>query len=90
MKKLTTILLLAALLIPVAADAAETYSGDKREGLYQWWHDNGQLKYEDTFVDGKLDGLGHWWDDNGQLKSEHCFRAGTGTDMSYCKKEQQQ
>ena len=81
MKKLTTILLLAALLIPVAADAAETYSGRvlERDGLLykpnsnvpltatvERYYENGQLKLLYTSVHGKGQGLGQSWHDNGQ------------------------
>jgi len=33
----------------------------KKEGLFQWWYDNGQLKQECTYVDGKLDGVKQNW-----------------------------
>jgi antitoxin component YwqK of YwqJK toxin-antitoxin module len=63
----------------------------KKEGLERWWHENGQLNRKTTYVDGKLEGLDQWWWlENTQLSSESCFRAGEKTDMSYCKKEQQQ
>ena len=72
MKKLITAFLLT-LLIPLAADAAETYSGDKREGLYLWWHDNGKLSSSTIFVDGKPEGLSQEWYDNGQLRYEGTY-----------------
>jgi len=33
----------------------------KKEGLFQWWYDNGQLKQECTYVNGKLEGFKQNW-----------------------------
>ena len=88
MKKLTAILLLAALLMPVVADAAETYGGRvlDRGGLaykphsnvpltakVERYHENGQLKRLYTLIDGKEQGLNQWWWGNGQLMAEETY-----------------
>jgi len=100
--RLTTLLVLCSILV----GCTEEYSGVvlKRGGLLykpnstepltarvEQFHDNGRLHKTYTSVDRKLEGLDQWWWlENGQLSSESCFRAGEKTDMSYCKKEQQQ
>ena len=42
----------------------------EREGLWRWWHENGQLKVEENYVNDKEEGLYRWWYENGQLKQE--------------------
>jgi len=44
-----------------------------REGLWQFWHENGQLEEEGSFVNGKREGLWRFWYENGQLKQEGSY-----------------
>jgi len=44
-----------------------------REGLWRFWHENGQLEQEGSYVNGKNEGLYRWWHDNGQLKQEGSY-----------------
>ena len=44
--------------------------GEKENGLYQCWYDNGQKFVEVTYVDGKRQGLCVRWYDNGQKEME--------------------
>jgi hypothetical protein len=39
----------------------------KRQGLYQYWYDNGQLWERCEYVNGKQQGTYQRWHDNGQL-----------------------
>ena len=44
-----------------------------REGLWRFWHENGQLKQEGSYVNGEREGLHRSWHDNGQLKEEGSY-----------------
>jgi hypothetical protein len=44
-------------------------TGD-REGLWRFWHENGQLIIEKNYVNGNLEGLYRSWHENGQLQEE--------------------
>jgi antitoxin component YwqK of YwqJK toxin-antitoxin module len=41
-----------------------------REGLWRFWHENGQLKQEGNYINNKLEGLFRRWHENGQLQQE--------------------
>jgi antitoxin component YwqK of YwqJK toxin-antitoxin module len=41
-----------------------------REGLWRFWHENGQLSLERGYVNGKEEGLRRAWHENGQLSLE--------------------
>jgi antitoxin component YwqK of YwqJK toxin-antitoxin module len=42
------------------------YKDGKEEGLWTFWHDNGQKEKEGVFKDGKEEGLWTEWDENGK------------------------
>ncbi len=42
----------------------------EREGLWRFWHENGQLSQEGNYLNGKVEGLRRWWYENGQLEQE--------------------
>jgi len=42
----------------------------EREGLWRFWHENGQLEHESNYVNGEREGLYRTWYENGQLKRE--------------------
>ena len=50
--------------------------GGKQHGLSRAWHENGQLRSEDTFKNGKQEGLSQFWDENGQLRSKNTQKNG--------------
>jgi antitoxin component YwqK of YwqJK toxin-antitoxin module len=51
---------------------AELYArGSIQNGLYQAWHDNGQIQEESTFVNGRVEGLYQRWYENGQKRLEY-------------------
>jgi antitoxin component YwqK of YwqJK toxin-antitoxin module len=49
---------------------------DQLHGLYERWHDNGQLWVRCTFQNGLLHGLYERWHDNGQLWIRCYYRNG--------------
>jgi antitoxin component YwqK of YwqJK toxin-antitoxin module len=50
---------------------AEQYERDSiRNGLFQRWHENGQIQEECTFVNGLIDGLYQRWYANGEKDIE--------------------
>jgi antitoxin component YwqK of YwqJK toxin-antitoxin module len=42
--------------------------GDKLNGLYERWYDNGQLSIRTNYKDNKINGLYEGWYQNGQLE----------------------
>ena len=52
------------------------YESGKEEGVWKWWHENGQLAYESSYKSGKLDGPWKSWYSNGQLKMEGTYESG--------------
>ena len=53
------------------------YKDDKKEGLWKYYHDNGQLKREGNYKDGKEDGLWKYYlFNNGHLTSEGYYKDG--------------
>ena len=54
--------------------------GEKRDGLWAWWHKNGQMETERNWKDGKRDGLSTAWYENGQKESEGKWKDGNRDD----------
>jgi antitoxin component YwqK of YwqJK toxin-antitoxin module len=48
----------------------------EEDGLYIFWHENGQKWMEGTLKDGELDGLWTDWYDNGQKRREGTYKDG--------------
>jgi len=44
----------------------ETYSNGKKDGLYEEWYKNSQLKEKSIYKDGELNGLSEEWYQNGK------------------------
>ena len=44
-----------------------------KNGLVKEYHDNGQLMYEENYVNGKREGFYRGWHDNGQLWFERNY-----------------
>jgi antitoxin component YwqK of YwqJK toxin-antitoxin module len=42
----------------------------EREGLWRFWHENGQLEQEGNYLNGEMEGLWRFWHENGQLSQE--------------------
>jgi antitoxin component YwqK of YwqJK toxin-antitoxin module len=40
---------------------------NKKEGLYQRWHKNGQLNEQYNYINGNIEGLYQTWFENGQI-----------------------
>ena len=43
-------------------------SDEPLTGIAVWFHENGELRWKQNFLDGKQEGLGEWRYDNGQLR----------------------
>ena len=43
------------------------YRGNKENGTYEEWYDNGQLQRRENYKDGKWDGVQEYWYKNGKL-----------------------
>ena len=39
-----------------------------KDGLWTWWYENGQKKFERTFKDGKLVEIIGRWNEDGSVK----------------------
>ena len=48
----------------------------KKDGLWKYYNDNGQLEIEETHKDGQIDGPFKSYYDNGQLKEERTYKDG--------------
>ena len=47
-------------------------------GLFNKYHENGQLSFEGNYTNGELEGLCKSWHENGQLESEGNYTNGEG------------
>ncbi|OAD39449.1 toxin-antitoxin system YwqK family antitoxin [Polaribacter atrinae] len=58
-----------------------------KNGEYEEYHDNGQLKHKALYINDKVDGIAKYWYDNGQLQKEHYYIKGlrNGTWKDYYK-----
>ena len=56
-------------------------------GLYEWYYENGQLEFKDTYKDGERNGLSENYYENGQEKewSPLCYQNDKEVDISKCK-----
>ena len=52
------------------------HKGNKRNGQYEEWDDNGKLLERSSWKDGKLDGLYEEWDDNGRPRIRSNYKDG--------------
>jgi len=65
-----------------------------QNGLFEMWHDNGQLAVNVPYRDGKREGLFQSWYENGQKEEEVKFKDGKEYGLCYrwysngCKKEE--
>jgi antitoxin component YwqK of YwqJK toxin-antitoxin module len=62
------------------------YKDGKEDGLFEMYHDNGQLGLKGNHKDGKQNGLWEMYSSDGQLWSTICYDNGEKVDMSYCEK----
>lgn len=47
-----------------------------KNGDYEEYYDNGQLKHKAFYINDKVDGVSKYWYDNGQLQKEHYYIKG--------------
>jgi antitoxin component YwqK of YwqJK toxin-antitoxin module len=43
-------------------------SGGQREGLWEWFYENGNIERRTPFKEGKADGIEEWFYDNGNIE----------------------
>ena len=48
----------------------------KLNGVYEWFHENGQVKKRINYRDGVVDGLVEWFSENGQLELKGNWKNG--------------
>jgi len=53
-----------------------TYKDGKKNGLYERYYENGQLKVKANYINGKKNGLFEWYDEKGQLEYEVNYKDG--------------
>lgn len=46
------------------------------DGVSRYWHANGNLEREVTFINGKVEGIVYEWHDNGKLAREEPYKDG--------------
>ncbi|MFP6874732.1 MAG: hypothetical protein VCA55_14620 [Verrucomicrobiales bacterium] len=59
------------------------FKDGKHDGLWVWWHENGQKEREATFKDGKPHGLFTSWHENGQKWEEETYKDGELVSTKY-------
>jgi antitoxin component YwqK of YwqJK toxin-antitoxin module len=55
---------------------AGDYSDGLKEGIWQFWHDNGRISGQGAFQKDKPAGVWTTWHDNGQRESEGMYIEG--------------
>ncbi|MBR8802389.1 toxin-antitoxin system YwqK family antitoxin [Porphyromonas levii] len=58
------------------------YKGNRQNGLYECWHDNGQLRERSNWKDGLEDGLFEGWHENGRLRVRGHWKGGKREGLS--------
>lgn len=53
-----------------------TYKNGDRVGLWQFWHENGRLRWQGNYVASKIDGKVLTWHENGELETIGQFDGG--------------
>ena len=51
--------------------ATGEYKEDRPEGIWVWWHENGQKSAIGKYEDGSLIGEWRWWNEDGKLTKQH-------------------
>ena len=49
-------------------------SDEPLTGIAVWFHENGELRWKQNFINGKQEGLGEWSYDNGQIRGTQKWR----------------
>jgi len=51
-----------------------SYLDDKREGVWEWYYENGQLNRKGSYIYGKMDGFWEEYYENGQLNWKGSYK----------------
>ncbi len=57
-------------------EMSDIYKGNRQNGLYEEWYENGQLWERSNWKDGQEDGLYEGWHPNGQLANRCTYKEG--------------
>jgi hypothetical protein len=57
-------------------DSEGNYINGKRNGLWKYWHENGQVRCEGNYINGLKDGVWKYWDETGVLTEETLYNNG--------------
>ncbi len=64
-------------------EAIEKLKDEKEDGLFTFWHENGQKSEEGTYKDGVEDGKWIGWRENGQKDYEGTLKDGEQIEETY-------
>ena len=53
-----------------------SFKDGKKDGVFEQWYSNGQLRKEEKYKVGEKNGLTTWWHGNGQLRLEWNYKDG--------------
>ncbi len=53
-----------------------SFTDGKKDGSWEWYHDNGQIETQGTYKDGEKDGSWECYYDNGQLWEKGTYKDG--------------
>ncbi|WP_211833751.1 toxin-antitoxin system YwqK family antitoxin [Porphyromonas levii] len=60
----------------------DIHKGNRQNGLYERWHENGQLSERCHYQKGNKEGLEEFWSHNGKLLARHTYRNGMQDGLS--------
>ncbi|MBL63430.1 MAG: hypothetical protein CMI30_08475 [Opitutae bacterium] len=60
------------------------YKADKKDGVWVFWHSNGQKKEKGHYKEGNKDGVWVTWFCDGQMEKEIDYKEGSGEPMYQC------
>ena len=55
---------------------------EKKDGVYEEYHEDGWLKRKETYKDGKRDGVWEYYNENGLLSSKTTYKDGVSEELS--------
>jgi antitoxin component YwqK of YwqJK toxin-antitoxin module len=51
-------------------------SKGQREGLWEWFYENGNIRWRTPFKEGKEDGIAEWFDEQGNITETRHWKDG--------------
>ena len=56
---------------------------EKKDGVYEEYYDNGQLRFKTTYKDGKKEGVSEYYYEDGQLWLKKTYKDGKLIEKEY-------